>query len=1453
MLYDTVGRLGAMLDRQSGRGEPAAAGAMLDRFMRQHPPTFDGRGESEAAEDWVLKIQEILQAIECPPERQASLAAYVLGGDASNWWRTTSAVVFEGRTEVSWEEFLREFNEQYFPEHVRDGRREEFMALEQGEATLAEYTRRFNALERYCPEICVTPLQRARKFIRGLRKHLRTQVTYSMPQTLADAVRFATLIDQDYQQNYAEARRAPGKVSGRPGAPLAGNPGKRPRFGGGGSRQPEACRGCGRVHSGECWGRGVCHGCGKPGHFVRDCPSGPGGSSRQSGQPAGGRGGGRRPFAPSQQQGQRTGRVFTIQADEARDASTVVEGTLFVAGLSARVLFDCGATHSFISERFASVLGRTPAMLTATLEVSTPLGLVGIVGSFLPSATIVSGDQEFPADLILLPMEDFDVILGMDWLSQYDVRVLCREKKILIPRKGLPDVLIRGTKDRGGRVVVSAVRAQKLLQQGCRAFVATLVVPDPEARRLEDIEIVREFQDVFADDVTGLPPHREIEFGIDLVAGTTPQSKAPYRMAPAELAELKKQLQDLMDSRFIRPSVSPWGAPVLFVKKKDGSLRTCIDYRMLNKVTVRNRYPLPRIEDLFDQLQSAHVFSKIDLRSGYHQLRIREADVQKTTFRTRYGHYEFLVMPFGLTNAPAAFMDLMNRTFSQYLDRFVIVFVDDILVYSPDVEQHREHLRVVLGILRDHQLYAKLSKCEFWLSSVAFLGHIVSGDGISVDPAKVEAVTQWRAPTSVAEVRSFVGLAGYYRRFIQDFSRLASPLTALTRKGVEFVWSQKCEDSFQELKSRLTTAPVLTLPSGSGGFVIYSDASGVGLGCVLMQHGQVVAYASRQLKVHERNYPTHDLELAAVVHALKTWRHYLYGERFEVFTDHQSLKYLFSQKELNMRQRRWLELIKDYDFTISYHPGKANTVADALSRKVEVTAAGLCIEEWKLLEALTEWRPFTDESRGAVIAGLRVEPQLVSSIIQAQSADDELAGLLQLAARDGSDFSIGVDGGLRFRGRVWVPKGGDLRQDILEEAHRSRYSIHPGSTKMFRDLQRNFWWKRMKTEIAEFVGRCLICQQVKIEHQRPAGPMQRIELPEWKWEHVTMDFVTGLPKTRGFHDAIWVIVDRLTKSAHFLAIRTTLPLEGLAKLYIEEIVRLHGVPVSIISDRDPRFTSRFWGSLQQALGTRLKFSTAFHPQTDGQSERTIQTLEDMLRACTLDWAGHWDEHLPLIEFAYNNSYHSSIGMAPYEALYGRPCRSPVCWSDVGERQLVGPEIVQMYAEKVDVIRQRLATAQSRQKSYADRRRRELRFEVGDHVFLKISPSRGVMRFGKKGKLSPRYVGPFEILERIGEVAYRIALPPQFSGLHNVFHVSMLRKYVADPPHVIQLEVPEIRQDLSLEERPVEIVDRMVHQLRRRTIPMVKVRWQHHSEREATWEIEEEVRKEFPELFGELQS
>jgi len=478
------------------------------------------------------------------------------------------------------------------------------------------------------------------------------------------------------------------------------------------------------------------------------------------------------------------------------------------------------------------------------------------------------------------------------------------------------------------------------------------------------------------------------------------------------------------------------------------------------------------------------------------------------------------------------------------------------------------------------------------------------------------------------------------------------------------------------------------------------------------------------------------------------------------------------------------------------------------------------------------------------VAQLSLRSAVVDRIVDAQK-DDPLT--MVLVGRDG--FLQDAGGVVRFGSRLCVPNDVQLRNELLSEAHRSRYTIHLGTTKMYRNLKLFFWWAGMKRDIAEFVSRCLICQQVKAEHQRPSGLLQRLDIPLWKWEEITMDFVVGLPRTQRGHDAIWVVVDRLTKSAHFIPIRLSQPVEQLAKLYVDCVVRLHGIPVSIISDRDARFTSKVWRCLQAALGTQIKLSTAFHPQTDGQSERTIQTLEDMLRSCSLDWKESWDKHLSLVEFAYNNSFHASIGMAPFEALYGRPCRSPVCWNEVGERRLLGPELVQDSAEKVQMIRKRLLAAQSRQKSYADQRRKELAFEVGDRVFLKVSPSKGVVRFGQRGKLNPRFIGPFEILERVGAVAYRLALPPSLDGVHNVFHVSMLKKYLADLSHVIEYPQIAIQPDMSFVERPVRILDRKTQVLRTKSIPLVKVLWQHHSFEEATWELEEEVRKKYPELFG----
>ena len=569
------------------------------------------------------------------------------------------------------------------------------------------------------------------------------------------------------------------------------------------------------------------------------------------------------------------------------------------------------------------------------MVVSVPNGDTMISERIVASSRLVIQNKGFPVDLIMLGIHDFDIVLSMDWLSKHRATLDCYKKEVRLVRPEEPGVIFKGIRREIAPSLINPMTASKMLRKGCQGYLAFVVDRRQEGTWLEDIPIVKEFPDVFPDDILGLPLDREVEFIIDLIPGTEPISIPPYRMAPAELRELKAQLEELLSKGFIQPSISPWGAPVLFVKKKDRSLRLCIDYRQLNRVTIRNQYPLPRIDELFDQLQGSRLYSKIDLRSGYHQLRVQESDVPKTEFRTRYGHYEFLMMSFGLTNAPAAFMDLMNRVFQPYLDRFVIVFIDDILVYSGSSGEHSEHLRIVLQTLRERQLYAKLSKCQFWLDRVTFLGHVISVEGVSVDPQKIEAVVNWKPPKNVSKVRSFLGLAGYYRKFVDGFSKIAAPLTKLTRKDVKYDWVDACQQSFEELKGRLTSAPVLALPNGRDGFVVYSDASRQGLGCVLMQNDRVIAYASRQLKKHEENYPTHDLELAVVVFALKIWRHYLYGVPCIIFTDHKSLQYIFTQKELNLRQRRWLELIKDYDCTIEYHPGKAKVVADALSRQPE--------------------------------------------------------------------------------------------------------------------------------------------------------------------------------------------------------------------------------------------------------------------------------------------------------------------------------------------------------------------------------------------------------------------------------------------------------------------------------------------------------------------------------------
>ncbi|WVZ89916.1 LOW QUALITY PROTEIN: hypothetical protein U9M48_036264 [Paspalum notatum var. saurae] len=590
-------------------------------------------------------------------------------------------------------------------------------------------------------------------------------------------------------------------------------------------------------------------------------------------------------------------------------------------------------------------------------------------------------------------------------------------------------------------------------------------------------------------------------------------------MAPDELKELKIQLQEQLDKGFIRPSSSPWGCPVLFVEKKDrGGKRSRVDYGPLNAITVKNKYPIPHID--ICSIIGAKVFSKIDLRSGYYQIKIREEDIPKTAFSTRYGLYEYLVMSFGLTNAPAFFMYMMNSVFMNELDKFVV-----------------------------------------WVS----LGIFPVEKGVAVDPSKVKDVRigSSRKPSP-----------GYYRRFIKDFSKIAKPMTSLTKKNAKFVWGPKCEDGFRELKKLLTTAPVLAQPDVTKPFDVYCDASGQGLGCVLMQEGRVIAYASRQLRKREANYPTHDLELAAVVHALKIWRHYLLGNTCHIYTDHKSLKYIFTQPELNMRQRRWLELIKDYDLEIHYHPGKANVVADALSRRAHCNviearpmARVIC---WEMDEIEMPTEQLVE------LYSLIIEPTIKDLVIVAQKQDPGMAHIREgIGEEKKACFTLDDQGVLWFKNRLVVPKDMELRKKILDEAHTSVLTMHPGSSKMYQDLKQKFWWTRMKREIAKYVSECDVCKRVKADHLNPGGMLQPLNIPAWKWEDIHMDFVVGLPRTQKGYDSIWVIIDRFTKSAHFIPVKTFYTAATYAGLYISRIVSLHGIPVTITSRSRLVFVSRF--------------------------------------------------------------------------------------------------------------------------------------------------------------------------------------------------------------------------------------------------------------------------------------
>ncbi|GJX43068.1 putative nucleotidyltransferase, ribonuclease H [Tanacetum coccineum] len=630
-----------------------------------------------------------------------------------------------------------------------------------------------------------------------------------------------------------------------------------------------------------------------------------------------------------------------------------------------------------------------------------------------------------------------------------------------------------------------------------------------------------------------------------LEMGSNPPAKSPYRMPPPKLEDLHKQLKELLDVGYIRPSKAPYGASVLFQRKKDGSLRMCIDYRALNKVTIKNKYPIPLIADLFDQLGKARYFTKLDLRSGYYQVQIAEGDEAMTTCVTRYGSYELLVMPFGLTNAPATFCTLMNKLFHPFLDKFVVVYLDDIVVYSHTLEEHVLHLKQVFQVLRDNELYVKLEKCSFAQDEVEFLGHKIKDGGLMMDGAKIKAIQDWEPPTKVTELRSFLGLVNYYRRFIMGYSAIASPLTDLLKKNKAWIWDEECQAAFESLKKAVMEEPVLRLPDVTMPFELHTDASDFAIGGVLMQDGHPIAFESRKLNETERKYTVQEKEMTAVVHCLRIWRHYLLGSRFVIKTDNIATSYFQTQKKLSPKQARWQDFLAEFDYQLEYKPGKANVVADALSRKAEFAA-------------ITQAQFFLQDR---IKEGLEHDP---------------LAKKIIALAKDGRTRRFWLKGDMLFTkgDRLYVPKWGDLRRAILKECHDSKWAGHPGITRTLALVEGTYYWPRMGDDVETFVRTCLICQQDKIEQKKSGGLLEPLPTPKGPWESVSMDFITCLPKSEG-GGSIIVVVDRFSKYGTFIAAPPDVTADDTAKLFFKNVVKYWGVPHVIVSDRDPRFTGHF--------------------------------------------------------------------------------------------------------------------------------------------------------------------------------------------------------------------------------------------------------------------------------------
>jgi transposase InsO family protein len=780
--------------------------------------------------------------------------------------------------------------------------------------------------------------------------------------------------------------------------------------------------------------------------------------------------------------------------------------------------------------------------------------------------------------------------------------------------------------DKQLRGLLSKEAVEHMLELRPLTELDSCVVPAPISNLLE------QYQELFSTP-QGLPPKRMFDHSIPLLPGATSFRLRPYRYTPQQKDEIERQIRDMLSNGIIQESSSPFASPVLLVKKKDGEWRLCVDYRKLNAYTVKNKFPMPVFDEIADELSGATIFSKLDHRAGYHQIRIQEGEEFKTAFQTHNGHYEYKVMPFGLTGAPATFQDFMNHILSPHLRKCVVVFLDDILVYSDTLEHHVNHLEQVFKILMQNQLKLKQSKCRFAQDKLEFLGHVISAKGIATDPTKVEVIRNWPTPSCVKDVRSFLGIAGYYRRFVAGYGLICKPLTNLLKKDHIFVWTSDTQQAFDTLKAALVQAPVLAIPDFTKQFVIETDASGVGIGAVLQQEGHPIAFISKALGPKNLGLSTYEKECLAILFAVEHWRAYLQHDEFVIRTDQQSLTHMDDQRLTTPWQQKALTKLMGLNFKLIYKKGVENQVADALSRRPNLKCDDTTVQL-------------------NVLASSAIVPSWLIDVTRGYETNEQTKKLLTALSTGHSveHFTL-VAGIIKHKDRVWLGHDPELQSKVIAALHDSAIGGHSGFPVTYRRIKSVFSWPGMKSKIKEFVETCSICQQAKPDRSRYPGLLLPLPIPEHAWQVVTMDFISGLPISHKYN-CIMVVVDKFSKYAHFLALAHPFSALTVAKLYFSEVYKLHGLPLSIVSDRDPIFTSKLWQELFRLAGTQLCMSSSYHPQSDGQTERVNQCVEAYLRCFVHSCPRQWYAWLSLAEFWYNTCYHTSIGKSPFEVLYG---------------------------------------------------------------------------------------------------------------------------------------------------------------------------------------------------------